>query len=484
MMSASFAGLRELPALDTEHKDLIHDISFNHNGQMLATCSSDQTIKIWRNDASRSCHEDTSWVQMQTIGRFQDGERCHSHKAAITMVTWASPVFGSVLASCSTDKVVNIFVEKESVANPRDTKHRMNKKLGFKFERVSTHHADAVSIAFAPPHLGLQLAIVCKEGKIDFYTANLRRVADLRQWQSSKLDLTKSLCPSQLTSLSPELLSSVSAPRFQSKDTVTASVSNPHSDPTAPSMIRSRSGGRTLKPLCMAWNASKWELPAFAIGADRNRVFVFKYFDSASISNVVNAESAKFQKHASLERAQTVNAVEDKKKGIDWHCVSTLTIPTPKSAPYFDVRGISWSSHLARKYHLIAIGCSDGFVRILKVMRHRRVLRKDRVPEDPLKLEWSVVFQSNIHCDAVWKVQWNVTGNVLLSAGDDARIYLWKRNRMGGDGHYVPNCISMGDPEERTRRKEEDEERCGAGGDARDRMAMAMVSHCSDKQSV
>ena len=98
----------------------------------------------------------------------------------------------------------------------------------------------------------------------------------------------------------------------------------------------------------------------------------------------------------------------------------------------------------ARKYHLIAIGCSDGFVRILKLMRNRRILRKDRIPEDPFKLEWSVVFESNIHCDAVWKVNWNITGNLLLSAGDDARIYLWKRNRMGGKEEYIPTCISHG----------------------------------------
>merc|ERR1719242_675795 len=147
---------------------------------------------------------------------------------------------------------------------------------------------------------------------------------------------------------------------------------------------------------------------------------------------------------ASMERAQTVNAVDDRKKGIDWHCVSVIHISTKKDAAPFDVRGISWSAHLARKYHLIAIGCSDGFVRILQVMRHRRVLRKDRIPEDPFKLEWSVVFESNIHCDAVWKVNWNITGNLLLSAGDDARIYLWKRSRMGGNEEYVPTCISNG----------------------------------------
>lgn len=30
-----------------EHKDLIHDVAYDFYGRRLATCSSDQTIKIW-----------------------------------------------------------------------------------------------------------------------------------------------------------------------------------------------------------------------------------------------------------------------------------------------------------------------------------------------------------------------------------------------------------------------------------------------------
>lgn len=30
----------------SEHKDLIHDVSFDYHGKRMATCSSDQTVKV------------------------------------------------------------------------------------------------------------------------------------------------------------------------------------------------------------------------------------------------------------------------------------------------------------------------------------------------------------------------------------------------------------------------------------------------------
>ena len=33
-------------ATSTDHKDLIHDISYDYYGDRMATCSSDQTVKV------------------------------------------------------------------------------------------------------------------------------------------------------------------------------------------------------------------------------------------------------------------------------------------------------------------------------------------------------------------------------------------------------------------------------------------------------
>lgn len=32
----------------TEHKDVIHDVSYDFYGKRMATCASDQCIKVWR----------------------------------------------------------------------------------------------------------------------------------------------------------------------------------------------------------------------------------------------------------------------------------------------------------------------------------------------------------------------------------------------------------------------------------------------------
>ena len=32
--------------IQTEHKDIIHDVSFDYYGKRMATCSSDHTVKV------------------------------------------------------------------------------------------------------------------------------------------------------------------------------------------------------------------------------------------------------------------------------------------------------------------------------------------------------------------------------------------------------------------------------------------------------
>merc|ERR1712228_173450 len=76
-----------------------------------------------------------------------------------------------------------------------------------------------------------------------------------------------------------------------------------------------------------------------------------------------------------------------------------------------------------------------GYVRIIQIARNRKVSKYE--------IEWSLIFESNVHQSSVWKIKWNITGNVLLSAGDDAKIYLWKRCKIKNDDcKYEPICIS------------------------------------------
>lgn len=45
-MANSISEFNIVRQMKTEHADLVHDISYSFNGRRMATCSSDQTVKV------------------------------------------------------------------------------------------------------------------------------------------------------------------------------------------------------------------------------------------------------------------------------------------------------------------------------------------------------------------------------------------------------------------------------------------------------
>lgn len=82
------------------------------------------------------------------------------------------------------------------------------------------------------------------------------------------------------------------------------------------------------------------------------------------------------------------------------------------------IRSVSWAPSMGRGYHLIATGCKDGFVRIFKAIE----------TDDDFRVE--TVATLNDHKGEVWRVNWNLTGTILSSAGDDGNVRLWKCNYL------------------------------------------------------
>ncbi|RKP31298.1 WD40 repeat-like protein [Metschnikowia bicuspidata] len=83
------------------------------------------------------------------------------------------------------------------------------------------------------------------------------------------------------------------------------------------------------------------------------------------------------------------------------------------------IRSISWAPSMGRSYHLIATGCKDGLIQIFKAYE-----------QDTGDFKIETVARLNNHQQEVWRVEWNSTGTILASAGDDGRIRLWKCNHM------------------------------------------------------
>ncbi|KAI9252956.1 WD40-repeat-containing domain protein [Phascolomyces articulosus] len=131
-----------------------------------------------------------------------------------------------------------------------------------------------------------------------------------------------------------------------------------------------------------------------------------------------------------------------------------------------EVHDVSWAPSMARTYQLIATASKDHFVRIYKMTEpsayanspsfalqqqqqqrfgqspttamigssasstHATMRQKSsRQQQQQMQIELVAAF--NDHHAEVWRVEWNVTGTILSSSGDDGKIRLWK---AGSDG--------------------------------------------------
>ncbi|KAG1681672.1 Nucleoporin SEH1 [Nymphon striatum] len=148
-------------SLSTDHKDLIHDVSYDFYGRRLATCSSDQSIKVW------DLGDDGEWYMTANW---------KTHSGSVWRVTWAHPEFGQVIATCSFDRTAVIWEEHvgdKSFAE-RSQCHWI-KRASFVDSRTSV-----TDVKFSPKHLGLQLATCSADGILRIYEA--ADVMNLSQW--------------------------------------------------------------------------------------------------------------------------------------------------------------------------------------------------------------------------------------------------------------------------------------------------------------
>ena len=140
------------------HDDYVHDLAFDVYGRRIATCSSDQKIRIWEK-------RDDEWILSDELAGSL------GHQAAVLRVKWADPEFGSVLATSSFDKSVYIWEEVEAKEYP--------KKLWTR--RFNFVEKEAVlDIKFAPKHWGLMIAVAVADGCVKVYAA--KDLNNLTQW--------------------------------------------------------------------------------------------------------------------------------------------------------------------------------------------------------------------------------------------------------------------------------------------------------------
>jgi len=170
------------------HKDLIHDVAFDWYGDRMATCSSDQHVKIWdRDPATNTWKSSSSWK---------------SHSGSVWKVTWAHPEFGQIVATCSFDRTAVIWEEVAA-----DTVGNRNNQLEggdgpvaggavvpasggggtggspnnwIPRTRLVDSRTSVTDVKFAPRQMGLMLATCSADGTVRIYEAT--DVMNLSEW--------------------------------------------------------------------------------------------------------------------------------------------------------------------------------------------------------------------------------------------------------------------------------------------------------------
>ena len=162
----------ECRRIKSDHRDLIHDVAFNLYGNQLATCSSDQTIKVW------SLNSDTN--DWECTGSWK------SHSGSVWKVTWAHPEFGHIIAACSFDRTASIWEEipseVPSIPIPSQQGDPDNQGGFHWIKRTSLvdSRTSVTDVKFAPKILGLVLATCSADGIIRIYEAT--DIMNLSQW--------------------------------------------------------------------------------------------------------------------------------------------------------------------------------------------------------------------------------------------------------------------------------------------------------------
>ncbi|BEI85016.1 hypothetical protein CcaverHIS002_0504170 [Cutaneotrichosporon cavernicola] len=83
--------------IPTGHADLVTHAAYDFYGEKLATCSADHKIKIFSKLPDGTWELETEWK---------------AHDAPILQLSFAHPIHGVLLASCSHDRTVRIWEEQ------------------------------------------------------------------------------------------------------------------------------------------------------------------------------------------------------------------------------------------------------------------------------------------------------------------------------------------------------------------------------------
>ncbi|VDL99240.1 unnamed protein product [Schistocephalus solidus] len=347
-------------SVNANHSDLIHDIAFDYYGRRMATCSSDQMIKIW------DLRDDQEWVCTA---------RWRNHLGSVWRISWAHPEFGQVIATCSFDRTIAIWEEitgqsvldqtkwpgaqaatatNQSAATPVTT--GLTPTSWVRRAHLVDPRTSVTGLQFAPRFLGLQLAAISTDGILRIYEA--QDVMNLSQW-TLQFDF-----------------------------------------------------GTKMNGSCLAWSQSRIDPPLIAVGSSARDI------TSAGTDLGMNQSSSQAVGAAysepSLVRGKLV-IYEYSEGARHWQLIQDVA--GLKDA-VFD---LAFAPSMGQSYHTLAVGSTEVLIlRINFVDAASELSARDEsdaaspgsaLPERRSgAYAVSILARFNQHRGRVWRVSWNITG--------------------------------------------------------------------------
>ena len=132
-------------------------MQLDYYGKILATCSSDNTIRIYSIEDGEAKH-------ITEIGEYPSVSiMMNSHKGPVWRLSWSHPKYGSLLASCSYDGTVKIFSISKDKSYSTVYSYSGHKSSGtFVFPKSFLVNA----VAWSPHEYGLCLMAASADGTI------------------------------------------------------------------------------------------------------------------------------------------------------------------------------------------------------------------------------------------------------------------------------------------------------------------------------
>ncbi|EPS40015.1 hypothetical protein H072_6192 [Dactylellina haptotyla CBS 200.50] len=420
--------------VSTGHEDLLHGVAYDFYGQRVATCSSDQRIKVF--DAA----DDGEW---------KENDAWRAHDANISKIAWAHPSFGQILASCSFDRTVKIFEEQE--AEPKSSGRRWRQM----FRMIGDTRGAICDISFAPAAVGLKLAYISSDGMVQVQEAiethtvsrwtsvDEFRVVPSAPPREAETSFCLTYCPSRWGG-EQLLVGAMDKVRIYRHD------SNGKFQPAEE--LRGHKG--LVRDVSWAPNLGR-SYHLIATACKDGHVRIFRLTDprmtfspktsrpgSRSKDRIEQSVGAGGGGGSSGNNNNNANNGEKSHFSGLTREISNLSVTAGRGIGVTNFPGGSG----------VSLSQANSFEKAEDALGVLTVEEQESRELSGFVVEEIAIF--NDHGREVWRVDWNPSGTVLSSAGDDGKIRLWRADRT-----MRWKCMSvMGSGWKPTRRREDDDD--------------------------